>query len=337
MNVRRAICSVIAGLALVLVAGPQARGQIAGVRVTTIAGQRWISVKDLAARYGLILRVPPGQSVYLRSAATTIEFRVDSREARFNDLAIWLHAPLLKQGGKWMITEADASKVVDPLMRSAAYLASRGRRVVVLDPGHGGYDRGARGRRGVEEKRVVLDVAKRARGHLVNAGYKVYLTRESDRFVSLEERCAKAKRWGADVFVSIHINSAPTREPKGLETYVMTVSGLPSTAAGVRSRGDAAFHAGNKQDSANTVLGYYLQRALLAKAKGEDRGVRRARFAVLKSAPCPAALVECGFVSHPAEESRMLSRDHREAIALAVSKGVLDYMAAVNRAKGSSK
>ena len=122
---------MIAGLALVLVAGPQARGQIAGVRVTTIAGQRWISVKDLAARYGLILRVPPGQSVYLRSAATTIEFRVDSREARFNDLAIWLHAPLLKQGGKWMITEADASKVVDPLMRSAAYLASRGRRVVV--------------------------------------------------------------------------------------------------------------------------------------------------------------------------------------------------------------
>ena len=80
------------------------------------------------------------------------------------------------------------------------------------------------------------------------------------------------------------------------------------------------------------MLGYYIQKAILEKAGGEDRGLRRARFVVLKEAPCPAALVECGFVSNRAEENRLLTPAHREALALGIAKGILDYLAAVKRA-----
>ena len=328
----RRIFSVIFLVGL-LFAFPCQAAPIANVRVTTIAGMRFVSLKDVAAAYGLTLRVPFGKKVYLQGKWNSWTFEVDSRQASFNGTAIWLHAPMMKYRGKWMITQNDAKSIVDPLMRPYAYLSGRGYRVVVLDPGHGGTDTGARGRRGVEEKRVVLDVAMRARVHLANAGFKVYLTRETDRFIELDERAIKAARWGADAFVSIHLNSAPNSAPKGLETYVLTDVGYPSTSSSARSRGEKTSYAGNRFEHSNTALGYYMPKALLEKVKGEDRGLRRARFLVLRNAPCPGALLECGFLSNPAEEKLMLDAKHREAIALAVSKGVIDYFNAVKKAR----
>ena len=304
--------------------------------MTAAAGERFVTLKDVAVAYGLALRAPPGRKVYLQGKWNSWTFEVDSRQSLFNGTLVWLHAPMLKYKGKWRITENDARKVIDPLMRPYAYVGERGYRVVVLDPGHGGEDAGARGRHGVEEKRVVLDVAKRVRIQLANAGLKVYLTRETDRYIDLDERSLKAARWGADVFVSIHLNSAPSSAPKGLETYVMANLGYPSTATSAGLRGDKTTYLGNRFDHSNAVLGYFMQKALLEKAKGEDRGLRRARFAVLRDAPCTAALVECGFLSNLGEESRMLGVERREAIALAISKGILDYFNTVKKAKVSA-
>ena len=326
----RIVSIIVAGLLLVALPCPAA--PLSNVHVTTVAGMRFVPLKDIAAAYGLTLRVPLGKKVYLQGKWNSWVFEVDSRQASFNGTLIWLHSPMLKYRGKWMITQSDAKSIIDPLMRPYAYLGTRGYRVVVLDPGHGGPDTGARGRRGVEEKRVVLDVAMRARVHLANAGFKVYLTRETDRFIELDERGIKAARWGADAFVSIHLNSAPSSAPKGLETYVLTDVGYPSTSSSARSRGDKTAYSGNRFEHSNTALGYYMQKALLEKAKGEDRGMRRARFLVLRNAPCPSALVECGFLSNPGEEKAMLDAKHREAIALAVSKGIIDYFNAVKKA-----
>ena len=317
---------------LMVVASPCPAAPLANVRVTTVAGERFVSLKDVAVVYGLVLRAPLGRKISLQGKWNSWAFEVDSRQSSFNGTQVWLHAPMLKYKGKWMIMENDARKVIDPLMRPYAYLGARGYRVVVLDPGHGGEDTGARGRHGVEEKRVVLDIAKRVRVQLANAGLKVYLTRETDRFIELDERNLKAARWGADVFVSIHLNSARSSAPQGLETYVMANLGYPSTAASAGSRGDKTAYSGNRFEHSNAVLGYFMQKALLEKAKGEDRGVRRARFAVLRAAPCTAALVECGFLSNRREESLMLGAKHREAIALAISKGILDYFNAVKKA-----
>jgi N-acetylmuramoyl-L-alanine amidase len=330
----RIFCIIVAGL--ILVALPCPAAPLSNVHVTTAAGEQFVSLKDVAAAYGLTLRVPLGKKVYLQGKWNSWTFEVESRQASFNGTMIWLLSPMLKYRGKWMITENDAKTIIDPLMRPYAYIGARGYRVVVLDPGHGGPDSGARGRRGVEEKRVVLDVAARARVHLANAGLKVYLTRETDRFIELDERGIKSARWGADAFVSIHLNSAPSSAPKGLETYVLSNVGYPSTSAAARSRGDKITYPGNRFEHSNTVLGYFMQKALLEKAKGADRGLRRARFLVLRNAPCPAALVECGFLSNNGEEKSMLDAAHREAIALSISKGILDYFNAVKKARVSA-
>jgi N-acetylmuramoyl-L-alanine amidase len=306
-------------------------------RVVVAAGERYVSLQDVAARYGLGFRVPPGRNVYLQSKWSSVVFTADSREMTYNGTLVWLHAPMLKLRGKWVITENDARRIVDPMMRPGAYLSGRGYKVVVLDPGHGQLDRGARGRRGVEEKGVVLDIAKRVRAQLANAGIKVYLTRENDRFIELEDRSVKAARWGADAFVSIHLNSATSRKPKGLETYVLAASGYPATAGRSGTRMEKTSYAGNRFDHSSTVLGYYLQKSLVEKVRGEDRGLRRARFVVLRNAPCPAALVECGFLSNTDEESKILTNEHREKIALGISKGILEYINTVKRAHVAEK
>lgn len=321
---------------LLAAALPCRAAPLANVRVTATAGERFVTLKDVAAAYGLALRAPFGSKVYLQGKWNSWVFEVDSRQSLFNGTLVWLHAPMMKYKGKWMITENDARKAIDPLMRPYAYLGERGYRVVVLDPGHGGEDAGARGRHGVEEKRVALDIAKRVRVQLANAGLKVFVTRETDRFIELDERSLKAARWGADLFVSIHLNSAPSSTPKGLETYVMANVGYPSTAAPAGLRGDKTAYSGNRFDHSNAALGYFMQKALLEKVKGEDRGERRARFAVLRDAPCTAALVECGFLSNPGEELHLLDAERRDSIAIAISKGILDYFNAVKKAHVSA-
>ncbi len=329
-----ALCA--AGLLFALAPAPRA-GLLDALRVVVAGGDRYVSLNDVATTYGCTLRIPPGRSLFLQSKWIAMAFESESREAHINGVTVWLHSPVMKIRGKWVVSESDVRKVIDPILRPSAWLASRGRQVVVLDPGHGFQDRGASGRHGVEEKRVVLDIARRARVHLANAGLKVYMTRESDRFIELEDRSEKSGKWGAQIFVSIHLNSAASAAPKGIETYVLAAPGYPPTAASAGSRVDRVTFPGNRFDQSSTILGYSLQRALLEKTKSEDRGLRRARFVVLKNAPCPAALVECGFLSNPSEEAKMLTNEHREKIALAISKGILDYVNAVKKAQAAAK
>lgn len=335
---RKRTIRLLFAAAIAAVALPCQAARLSDLRVYIAGGQRYMSIKDLASFYGLSMRVPPGRFIYIQNKWTTIQFEVDSRHAVVNGAGVWLHLPVLKLRGKWMVTEADAHKIVDPIMRPEAYLGGRDYRVVVLDPGHGGPDRGARGRHGLEEKGAVLDIAKRVRAELANAGLKVYLTRETDRFIELEERPLKTARWGGDVFVSIHLNSAVSSAPKGVETYAMTAAGYPSTAspAAAVSRSDRTSYPGNRFDNSSTVLGYYIHRAMVQKLKTEDRGLRRARFMVLKQATCPSVLVECGFVSNSGEESRLMTNDHRQTVALAIARGVLEYIGAVKRARAGS-
>jgi N-acetylmuramoyl-L-alanine amidase len=270
--------------------------------------------------------------VTLKSDWTHFQFEVNSRRATINGMTLWLHGPLRKIRRHWSLSEVDVQASIDPLLRPQIYLNDLGSRVVVLDPGHGGKDRGARGHRAVEEKRVVLDVAKRARAHLANAGLKVYLTRDVDRQIPLRERTQKAAAWNADIFVSIHCNASATAGAEGIETYVVTSSGHPSTNARNQSRPEAVSHRGNKYETANTILGYYLQRSLLRHMEAKDRGLRRARFLVLREAPCPAALVELGFLSNRREEELFLAADYREKAARALANGIIDYVSAVKRA-----
>jgi N-acetylmuramoyl-L-alanine amidase len=300
-----------------------------GFRTTWVNQKDYVSLKELARVYGARIEGPNNRVVSVANKWNRVEFTVNGREVRINGSLVWMHEPLQAARGRWVIRGADARKVLDPILRPHLHLQPSGYRVVVLDPGHGGQDTGARGRRGTQEKKVVLDIARRVRAQLVNAGYRVYMTRDTDRFVELDDRTRKTRSWGADLFVSIHLNSAVSAEPSGVETYVLAAADMYSTAGGTLSGAQS----GNRHDAASSVLGYRIQRALSTHIGAADRGVKRSRFLVLKDAPCAAALVECGFVSNRAEEEKLLRDDFRQAVSDGIAQGLLSYLGDVKRAR----
>lgn len=309
-------------------------GPARSVPVTRHAGKEWVELRRLADFYDLELRRTGEKKRCLVGARDRLEIEADTRAAKVNGIVVWLHYPPVLRRGRVMVRDVDFHRLIDPVMRGPAYLNARDFRVVVLDPGHGGTDRGARGaRRHVEEKRVVLDVARRARNLLKAKGVRVYLTRDGDRALSLADRGRKAQQYGADAFVSIHLNAATRSAPHGIESFVLPVAGAPSTSGG---EGEGA-HPGNRFDHSSTALGYAVHRNLIERTGSEDRGLRRARFVVLEDAPCPATLVECGFVSNPLEEERFLDSAHRQRLADAIASGILAYFDQVKQARGARR
>ncbi|MBU0679382.1 MAG: N-acetylmuramoyl-L-alanine amidase [Verrucomicrobia bacterium] len=295
-------------------------------------GRMFLRLQDIATHYGLKIS-KGGDTVSMRSKWSILDFETDSRKVTVNGVQIWLNAPVQRVRGYWSISQTDMDLVIDPLFRAQDYLGHEGYRTVVLDPGHGGQDSGAQGKRKVQEKRVVLDVSRRAAKILEKSGVNVRMTRSGDRFIELEERAKLAARWKADLFVSVHANSSTSSKASGIESFVLALPGYHSTNSSLDRPPPTQKARANKFDAANVILGYYLQREMLERTGAEDRGLRRARFVVLKEAPCPAALVECGFVSNKSEEAKMLDAGYRQAIAEGIAKGILDYLNSAKKAR----
>jgi N-acetylmuramoyl-L-alanine amidase len=322
------------GLALLVglgVASPSP-AQVRNLKAVAHLGKRFVALEDLAGMYGLPLLEPGGKTLQIRGQYVSLQFEMDSREAYFNGSKIWLHAPVMKIRGRWSIADADAKYMVDPLVRPSAYLSGRGTRTVVLDAGHGGKDPGAVGPGGLQEKAVVLDIALRTAAHLRANGVRVVLTRDADRFWELKDRPFLAARGSGDVFVSVHANAAGTRSVQGVETFVAPVENYPPTSD-TRLNRKYPTESNNRFNHSNVVLGHHLQRSLVGITRAEDRGLKRARFQVLKDSAMPAALVECGFLTNPQEELKLSTPSYRETVAQGIAQGILNYLATVNRAK----
>ncbi len=178
-----------------------------------------------------------------------------------------------------------------------------GAKVVVIDPGHGGGDPGAVGINGLQEKVAVFSVSTQIAEQLRRKGINAVLTRTGDQEVDLEPRVAKAARIKADVFVSVHANSInlSRQDINGLETYYYA-----------------------------SADGYRLARAIHSRIlKGttmQDRGIRQARFYVIRRTKMPAVLVEIGFVTGAQDAARLSSPAQRTQLAEAITQGILDFL-----------
>ncbi len=323
---------LVAALGMTLAAPDPALAQVRTLKALTVSGKRYVALKDLAAMYGLPMTMPGGKAILIRGQYTSLQFAADGRESVLNGSKVWLHAPVVKVRGDWSISDADAQYVVDPLVRPSAYLRSRGTRTVVLDAGHGGKDPGTMGRTGLKEKDLALDIALRVKAHLAAAGVRVVMTRDGDRFWELEDRPYLAARGGGDVFLGLHMNAAASRAVRGIETYVTAVEAYPPTAES-KLGGKYPAVPNNQFNHSNTALGHQIHRALVGITRAEDRGLKHARFVVLRNSAMPAALVECGFLSNPQEEQKLSTPSYRETVAQGIAQGVLNYLALVNRAK----
>lgn len=224
--------------------------------------------------------------------------------------------------------------------------SNRGPRVierVVIDPGHGGHDPGAVGPRGLREKDVTLDIAHRA-GPLIarELGVSTLLTRDTDTFVSLDERTARANAFGADLFVSVHCNAAERTGSDGVMTFVLDTSSdaaASRVAALENSASDAAAKElatsyGRTQDEGLLTRSLHfaelLQRATLASLSPQygpvqNQGVRRAGFYVLAGAHMPAVLFEVSFISNPNGEVRLNTGDYRQKLADSLVNAIRAY------------
>ena len=323
---------LLLALGIGLASPPAASAQVRTLKAVAYAGKRYVALKDLAAMYALPLTMPGGKALLIRGQYTSLQFTADGREAMLNGSKVWLHVPVIKVRGNWSISDADAQYVVDPLVRPSAYLGARGARTVVLDAGHGGKDPGSMSRSGFKEKDLALDIVLRVKAHLAAAGVRVILTRDSDRFWELEDRPYLAARGGGDLFVSLHMNSALSRSVQGIETFVTAAENCPPTAESkVGGRYPAVPN--NQFNHSNTVLGNQLQRAVVGITRAEDRGMKHARFVVLRNSAMPAALIECGFLSNAQEAQKLATPSYRETVALGIAQGILNYLALVNRAK----
>lgn len=229
--------------------------------------------------------------------------------------------------------------------------------IVVLDPGHGGHDHGASGKSGrkrVAEKSVALGIALRTARILEDPEYwkplgrpvKVILTRKGDRDVSLERRAQIARKAKADLFVSIHANSDPSKKARGIETYFLNNTDQTSSSkleqienkssrkyasAGPASLLIRSVAADAVVDSSRAAA-ESLHHSLISHLKSEevpleDRGVRQGMFYVLLDAQVPAVLLEAFFLSHPKDRELVSQPENRQKIAEGVAKGVLRFLA----------
>lgn len=247
-------------------------------------------------------------------------------------IRVYLGFPALpaKRGKAPAASAADRRLTLAPLLkaRSKPLVSDRPLRVCI-DPGHGGEDSGAQSRDGkTMEKSVTLDLARRLKALLEADGAEVLMTRTSDGvFVKLEDRAAKARRWKADVFVSLHLNANGKSDPRGAETYALPFCGAEATSwdGGKRTPDSTRTFPGNSHDVGNVQLAFCIQRRLTAAAKLPDRGVRRARFVVLREAGMPAALVECGFVTNAKDLALLRTAAGRQAVARGVYEGICDF------------
>ena len=254
--------------------------------------------------------------------------------ALFDGVSVYLGEPAVSNWRSRTAkpTALDARATVRPLRTARSHPIATGRKMrVCLDPGHGGMDSGAVSRDGkTNEKSLALDIAKNVAAKLRADGFDVMLTRTgNDAAVELADRAAKAKRWHADMFVSIHLNSEKGGKAGGIETYAMPVQGMQSTShSGTAPAPDSKRRfPGNANDDGNMQLAFCIHRRLVNAVRGNtgDRGLRRARWVVLREAAMPAALVECGFVSSSKDLAFLRSASGRETVARGIYEGICDF------------
>ena len=230
-------------------------------------------------------------------------------------------------------------------------------KVIALDPGHGGDNRGCLGVNGAYEKELTLQIAERVRRILLEeTSASVMLTREADVPLGLRERARMANSWNADVFLSLHLNADPYGSGKGVETWFLSVDSADEEAQKLVAAEEGAYGENEDDDHhEHTVVQNVLNdtQIRLAQARSESlaaavvdgmaastaaplRGVRQAPFGVLKEAKMPAIVVEAGFFSHEHEGTLLLEPEYQETVARGIVKGLQAYDVQLARVPGPS-
>src|SRR5262245_3862217 len=297
-------------------------------QVIKVSGHDYLSVDNVSKFYGLPAEVvPSGAKIQTDTADHPLEFVSGSKEAVINGARSWLCFPVIEQAGKFLVSRTDVAKTIEPLVRPHRVPNVGQVQTVVLDPGHGGHDKGQVSRYGAE-KDFALDVARKLRPILQGKGLRVIMTREGDYFVPLDVRAKIANAARNSIFVSIHFN-ATNDDPNatGFEIFSFTPRGAPSTSDGTVAASSVNMPPGSLVDAQSLALSACIYHSLLGHLREFDRGIKRARFAVLRLTNVPAVLIEGGFLTERGESKLIANKDWRAKLAGAIGVGIENYRA----------
>jgi N-acetylmuramoyl-L-alanine amidase len=323
--VKKAVCAVL--FALMFMPWMRAASHRYEVRPNYVPLTEWARANVFTVRW-----LERDKTVELSGHGSRLTFNVDSRsdarKAQINGVQVWLAFPVLYQNGRALISQIDLAETLGPVLSPPVASRSGGIKTICLDPGHGGRDPGNRAGSN-EEKKYTLLLSQETSAQLKAAGFNVILTRSSDTFVDLPARPEVARKRNADLFVSLHFNSTEEgrNEVRGTEIFCLTPAGATSTNA--RGEGDTRWVGGNRNDEKNLALAYQMQKSYTKILDVEDRGVKRARFQVLREATVPAILIEGGFMSHPTEGKKIYDPAYRKQMARAIVEGIVAYKKAL--------
>lgn len=307
--------------------------------IVVLEEKEYVALPELGGRLDLTGSwTTPGKNFVLSGRATRVEFTTGSREVRVNGTRIFLGEPTVLHRRQLHVGRVDYEATLQPLLLAHSRAPARTVRTIVIDPGHGGRDSGTRNKpRQLQEKNLTLEVAHRLKAILEQQGYGVAMTRSDDTFIELAERSALANAWGADLFVSIHFNAVDNPAVEGTETYILTPQSHRSTGQGTAAASDATANQGNEHDHWNMLLGFLVHRQLLRDLASFDRGLKRARFQVLRGIDCPALLVEAGYLSNSAEAARITTADYQNQLARSLAISINRYRQATESIAAARK
>lgn len=329
MNPRRpSLLRLFGAVVALLVALSSASAAPANADWQVIKVGRWdyLSVDNIAKFYGLGGDLTPVDKVIrVENALNSLEVRLDSREAIVNGVRTWFSFPVIAHtDGKYLISRIDLAKTIEPQFRPQMIVGMRPFKTVVLDPGHGGVEKGATNIHGME-KDFALDVALQLKPMLEAKGLRVVMTRETDVQVPLHDRAKIANATKDCIFVSIHFNATSNPLAAGFEIYSLTPRGAPSTNDNHLAAKFANMQAGSPVDAQSFGLSMSVYHAMLGHVPQFDRGIKRARFAVLRLTQVPAILVEGGFVSERQEARLIADKQWRGKLAQSIAVGIDNY------------
>ena len=302
---------------------------VSGWEIAKIDGHDYVAVTSMKQFYNFTKLTRTGNSVVLENAKVEMKLKIGGNECLMNGVKFVFTYAVAAVGDKVYVSRMDLAKLIDPVLRPNFIKNAGDFRTVILDPGHGGKDPGATNSLNTEAT-YNLNIANRVKSLLLAQGFKVVMTRDNNRYLSLQERVdfANAIRENA-IFVCIHFNSGG-RDARGIETFTLSPPGVSHYGRSAIAA-DNHVRAGNEHYSANIALATSVHGSILRRLQNNtfDRGIKHARFSVLSGVRHPAILLEGGFMTHPYEARLIENPKYQDALAKGVVEAIAKYRFAV--------
>ncbi|MDP0489426.1 MAG: N-acetylmuramoyl-L-alanine amidase [Verrucomicrobiota bacterium JB023] len=296
-----------------------------------VNGQSYVTGDSIKKFYGFTAMKKSGRQLTFERKDVRMKFLLGQQDVYMNGVKFIFSFPVLASSKGCLIHRIDFAKIVHPVLCPWNVNKKGAFDTVIIDPGHGGHDSGARSPHGNGmEKNHAMEVANRLSTHLRKRGFKVGLTRSTDKYLTLQQRVDFANKFPNAIFISLHFNSGGGGRAEGIETFTLSPKGVAHYGRGLIAS-DYKDKPGNAQDSANIALATAIHSNCIRYTGRKDRGIRRARYSVITGVRHPAVLVEGGFLNNRVEGSLIKSTAYKERLALAIADAVVKYKVATEK------